>query len=29
MVDGTNVTQAYVMVSSSSGNFLAEYEADQ
>jgi hypothetical protein len=29
MVDGTNVTQAYVMVFNSSGDVLADYEADQ
>jgi hypothetical protein len=29
MVDGTNLTQTYVIVVNSSGNFLAEYKADQ
>ncbi len=29
MVDGTDATQAYVIVLNSSGDFVAEYEADQ
>jgi hypothetical protein len=29
MVDGTNATQAYVMVFNSGGDVIAEYEADQ
>ena len=29
MVDGTNATQAYVTILNSSGDFVAEYEADQ